>query len=124
MSGCGHGRLPTAPVEGKVLYQGMPLEFGVVLFFPETGPIARGPIRSDGTFRLSTYSNGDGAVLGVYRVQIACYEGQRPGAAQTSGGGERRIGKSLIPAKYANYATSGLTVKVSSKNEPLVFDLK
>ena len=119
--GCGPKRLPTAPVQGKVLYQGKPLEFGGVLFQPENGPLARGKIGADGTFRLSTYREGDGAVLGTHRVQVACYETQRPGA-KIRAGVEPGLGKPLIPPKYLRSDTSGLQVEIREHNEPVVFD--
>jgi hypothetical protein len=123
LSGCGSKRLPTAPVEGKVFYEGKPLGFGGVLFQPENGPMALGKIEPDGTFRLSTYREGDGAVLGNHRVQIACYETQRPGAkAQTDV--EPGLGKPLIPPKYLRCDTSGLQVEVKEHNEPIAFELR
>jgi hypothetical protein len=121
MPGCGRKRQPTLPVEGKVVYQGKPLTFGEVLFQPDAGPVASGKIQSDGTFRLSTYRNGDGAVPGVYRVEITCYEGQRPAAVQGPGRGERGPGKSLIPAKYANFNISELQAEVKPQKSPLFF---
>jgi hypothetical protein len=122
VAGCSGGKLPTAPVEGKVLYKGKPLEFGAVLFQADAGPPARGTIQADGTFRLSTYGAGDGAVLGVHRVQITCFESQRPGVTVESKG-EQGVGQSLIPAKYTRYDSSGLRREVGKQNEPFVFEL-
>ncbi len=122
-AGCGSGRLPTAPVEGKVLYNGEPLRFGSVMFQPDSGPIARGAINSDGTFELSTYTRGDGAVIGKHRVRIACFEDQGPEADTPDLSGEPGIGKPLIPRKYTRSSTSGLSVEVKQSNEPLVFEL-
>ena len=120
--GCGSDRLPTAPVEGKVLYQGKPLEFGSVIFQPDVGLPARGTIASDGTFRLSTHGNGDGAVIGRHRVRIACFESQDPAAPPLKPNEQPRVGRSLIPRKYNNPGTSGLRVEVNSQNEPFVFE--
>lgn len=123
LAGCSD-RMPTTPVEGKVLYQGKPLEFGSVLFQPDKGPLARGVIASDGTFRLSTYTDGDGAVVGQHRVQIVCCEFQRPGS-EMAFQGEPDPGPSFIPEKYGSMHSSGLQVDVKLEgNEPLVFDLK
>jgi len=120
--GCSDG-LSTAPVEGKVLYRGKPLEFGSVIFQPEVGPAATGTIGPDGTFRLSTYTDGDGAVIGKHRVRITCFESQRPGAAAPDPNQEQSTGKSLIPPKYVVFATSGLEREVRAHNEPFVFEL-
>ena len=77
--GCGRGQLPTAVVEGRVLYEGKPLAFGSVMFQPVAGgPIARGIIQADGSFRLTTYKPNDGAILGEHLVRISCFENQRP----------------------------------------------
>lgn len=126
--GCrGSDRLPIAPVEGKVLYQGKPLEFGTVVFQPANGKTARGVIGSDGTFRLSTYDSGDGAVVGSHNVQVTCYETQRPGAPppKVNAAGDADPGKLLIPAKYTRFYSSGLKAEVKPKdNTPFVFELK
>ena len=116
-------RLETAPVEGKVLCQGKPLQFGSVMFQPDVGPPATGVIGPDGTFRLTTYTNGDGAVIGKHRVRITCFESQRPDAPPPDPNVEPGTGKSLIPTKYAVFATSGLEREVQAENEPFVFEL-
>lgn len=123
VAGCGSGRLPVAPAEGKVLYNGTPLEFGSVVFQPAAGPPARGTIRSDGTFVLSTYGNGDGAIIGAHEVRITCFESQRPGYEVDTTQEEAGVGKPLIPRKYANPGESGLKADVKEQNEPFVFDL-
>jgi hypothetical protein len=119
-AGCGGDRLATAPAEGKVLYQGKPLEFGYVEFQPEAGPNATAMIEADGTFRLSTYGEGDGAVIGEHRVRISCVETQRPGAPPASEGSPTGW---LIPEKYGRPAESGLTATVREENDPFVFEL-
>lgn len=121
VAGCGPKGLPVAPVEGKVLYQGKPLEFGSVIFQPKAGPPARGTIRPDGTFRLTTYREGDGAILGSHQVRVVCNENMRPGFAPDPNQ-ETPTGKPLIPAKYSAY-DSPLKAEVKQKNEPFVFEL-
>jgi hypothetical protein len=120
LPGCGSNRMPTAPVRGEVWYKGKPLSSGAVLFQPDKGPVAQGLIQSDGTFRLSTYSANDGAVLGPHHVQIACFETQ---SVDTATQGEPGMRKPLIPLKYFRYDTSGLSVEVRKQNEPLKFEL-
>jgi hypothetical protein len=120
MAGCNHGPKMT-PVTGKVIYNGRPLEFGVVMFQPPSGQPAQGDIQSDGTFMLSTYRLNDGAVVAKHKVRIACYESMRPGAAK--GPGERTLGKPLIPEKYALFDVSGLTADVNENNKEFTFEL-
>lgn len=122
VAGCSD-RLPTAPVEGRVFYQDKPLEFGSVMFQPDVGPPATGIIGPGGTFRLSTYAEGDGAVIGKHKVRITCFEGQRPGAPAPSPHEEPSLGKSLIPRRYTVFSTSGLEREVKADNEPFVFRL-
>ena len=122
-AGCSR-RLPTAAVQGKVLYQGQPLRFGSVLFQSAAGPPATGIIQPDGTFQLSTYGKNDGAVIGKHQVQITCYESQDPQARPAASEGESGRGRSLIPEKYSSYTTSGIQVEVTARNEPFEWDLK
>lgn len=123
VAGCGGDRLPVAPAEGKVLYNDTPLEFGSVTFQPKAGPPARGTIQSDGTFVLSTYGTGDGAIIGPHEVRITCFESQRPGYEVDTSQEEAGVGKPLIPRKYANPGESGLKADVKEENEPFVFEL-
>lgn len=120
LGGCGGPTL--APVKGKVTYKGKPLQFGGIMFQPASGQPARGIIGADGTFTLSTYFDGDGAVVGKHHVRVTCFEGQRPAAGPSNV--EHSLGKSLIPEQYSNYASSELTYEVQADklNEP-VFEL-
>jgi hypothetical protein len=72
VAGCGGRRL--YPVQGKVVFQdGTPLTGGLVVFEavdPAAKVCASGPIRDDGTFRLGTDKEGDGAVAGRHRVLV------------------------------------------------------
>ncbi len=117
-SGCGKKQQPVVPVSGTVLYNGKPLDSGSVVFQPKDGPPAHSKIQQDGTFRLSTHRDGDGAVLGEHAVQITCYEPPPTGQIETP------LGKSRIPRKYTSYETSGLKANVKPANEPLVFELR
>ena len=123
LGGCGSDRLPVAPVEGKVLYNGTPLEFGSVVFQAQAGPPSRGAIRPDGTFVLTTYSDGDGAIIGTNDVRITCFESQRPGYVVDESEEEPGVGQSLIPRKYASPGQSGLKEEVKAENQPFVFEL-
>lgn len=124
LAGCGgEERLPTAPVEGKVLYNGEPLTFGSVVFLPEAGPPAKGTIQPDGTFRLSTYEKGDGAILGKNQVEITCSTNQDPNAPPPDPNIEMPVGESLIPLRYSQAQTSGLTREVKEGGNSFEFKL-
>ncbi len=72
VGGCGGPK--TYAVQGKVIYKdGTPLTDGQVVFEPVDPTVkvsARGDIKPDGTFRLTTYKDGDGAVEGKYRAVV------------------------------------------------------
>lgn len=122
LAGCG-GKHEVVPVEGKVTYNGTPLRFGSVAFQPEIGPRASGDIQPDGTFRLSTYGQFDGAIPGKHRVSVVCAEHQDPAAAKKNVDPEGTFGRPLIPEKYYFPETSGLEVEVKDQNAPFVFSL-
>lgn len=75
--GCGGGsdNLTVGTVSGKVTHNGQPVNGGVVTFVPGSsgakGPAGKpgtGNVGADGTFKLSTYGNDDGAVVGKHKV--------------------------------------------------------
>lgn len=78
LPGCGASfEKPVRTVQGTVKVEGKLATEGYVLFTPmlgggsdpmESGKSASGTIQSDGTFELTTYSEGDGAIIGKHRV--------------------------------------------------------
>ena len=118
LPGCGGSSSnlpPLAPVSGKVTLDGNPLPRGTVTFIPDEskgtkGPTAVGQIGPDGRFTLQT-AQQPGAVLGHHKVRVrARQEAKTP----------QEEGKepSLIPLKYENENTSGLTFEVKAgRNE-------
>lgn len=116
--GCSNGQLKTYPTKGKVQFKsGSPVHVGTVeLKSREHGVQARGDIKPDGTFVLSTYSPGDGAVAGMHDcvvVQFVMTEelaGFRPSAV------------GVVHPRYASYPTSGLSLEIlaAPANELLI----
>lgn len=102
-SGCGGGGgegphvAKTLPVKGKLSYKGVPLISGSVRFEPEDiGREAHGEIRPDGTFEMSSFTQGDGAVPGRHLVGITgTVKGGRP-----------------VPLKYKSPSASKLVIDV------------
>jgi len=117
-AGCGRGGdLPTAKAGGVVTIDNKPLANAHVIFTPDNGRAAIGQTAGDGSFTLTTYRSGDGAIVGHHRVTVVAREagdGQldRPGAP-----GIERPGRSLIPETYANTGTSGLAFDVSGERD-------
>jgi hypothetical protein len=106
--GCSDGRLPTVPVTGRVVFlDGSPVRTGTVELQSRTHPIqARGTIDPDGSFRLTTYDAGDGAVAGTHDcvvVQTVIAE-KLPGFVGTLEG--------VVDPRFASYATSGLKAEI------------
>ncbi len=120
--GCGSSGPEMASVHGKVTYNGQPVPKGTVSFqstAPEGGRNATGMINPDGTYTLQTENPGDGAQLGEYRVAISArddaildYIPKKPVPP-----------KRLVPEKYENPDTSGLTATVKSGSNEVDFPL-
>lgn len=98
LSGCGGGEhFDVAPVKGKVLCAGKPVPEGIVQFAPVSteapsgnkarrpGKSGAGEIKSDGTFEISTYELGDGAVVGKCRVLAGPSDPTKPWACKLPG---------------------------------------
>lgn len=117
--GCGRSKLETVPVSAKVTYKGQPLKFGNVLFQPDVGAPAKAEIQPDGTFTLTT-DGQPGALVGRHRVEVRCREDQgKPADPKV----ERPPGRSLIPEKYTNFETSGITREVKKDGGPYDINL-
>jgi len=117
LSGCGPGHAKTYPVSGKVLFgDGTPLTTGGAIHcesvVTEGLPVnARGAIRADGTFVLSTFADGDGAVSGKHRVLVRA---QRDAVDYRKE--EDVIPKPIIEPRFERYETSGLEFTVKEGN--------
>jgi hypothetical protein len=77
LSGCHESPYELARVRGTVTIDSQPLTFGRVMFAPtakgdgiDAGKPALGPLQPDGTFVLTTYQDGDGAVVGDHWVTV------------------------------------------------------
>jgi len=102
-AGCGS---KTAPVNGRVKFKdGSDVSvlkgYTVSLEHDEDRISAAGDIEADGTFKLSTFSPGDGAIPGRHRVAISPAD-PPPDAPPP---------KPVLPQKYRDFGTSGLTVE-------------
>ncbi|MEM7311705.1 MAG: hypothetical protein AAF497_01000 [Planctomycetota bacterium] len=103
MTGCQSepdGRIATHPAMGKVQVKGQPKQGIVVQLVPDESNLLSstrlrpgGVSKSDGTFELTTYSSGDGAPEGKYRLVLFW----PPTSGQEFGGGP---GEGKSPKKY------------------------
>jgi hypothetical protein len=111
-SGDGPHVAPTVPVKGTVTFKGQPVTQGTITFEPEDiGREAHATIQPDGTFVLSTFKEGDGAVPGLHRVAITGSVGR---------GGK---GQQPLPAKYRSAGSSNIAVEVSQEKTDYPIDL-
>jgi hypothetical protein len=113
-------RRPTHPFQGRVTLEGKPIP-GAYIVFRGIGkeprqPRADGTVEADGTLRLSTYTAFDGIPVGEYAITI---ELRKPFFTL-----EGAIGPNLLPAKYADPKTSGLTYTVKPGKQQFDIELK
>jgi hypothetical protein len=112
LSGCGDGRPARVPVAGKVLIDGKPVVIGAVRFTPADGRPATGELGPDGSFRLTTFEPGDGAVVGMHTVTIHSTEELSPTQFRWN-----------VPKKYQATSTSGLSEKIDGPTDSLTIEL-
>ncbi len=76
-SGCGSRMVK---VEGRVTLDGKPLNWATVAFIPieGRGPSGNGLSDSEGHFRLTTFTTGDGVPVGDYKVMVTIAEPPPP----------------------------------------------
>ena len=113
-----------ARVIGKVTFNNKPLSKAQIYFFPEKTGIrtAMGETDDQGRYILWTYEQGDGAPVGKHNVTINLRGPPQRiplhASAKAEGKGEAYYeqatmeGKPLIPPRYFNAITSGLTADV------------
>jgi hypothetical protein len=137
LSGCGGPRV--ARVSGKVTRGGKPVPQGTITFYTEGGRAAIGQIGADGTYTLTTFQPGDGALVGPHRVVIHAtrvgagslvspknieeeLELSRKGA---NGGKILVAGKVewLVPERYSQLSTTDLKATVEDRPNTLDFEI-
>jgi hypothetical protein len=116
-------------VHGKVTYKGTPVSSGHVVFTPvegkggASGDVATGEIAADGSYDMTTFNTGDGAILGqhIVSVQVRSGEMPKPKADSTI---DYKLPKSLIPGKYTTPDKSPLRCTVVEGSNPFDIELK
>lgn len=135
--GCGPGadpnRRPTAPVTVTLTMEGKPVADAMVIFIATEKPMpAAGKTDANGVAQLTTYETGDGAVIGLHKVQVLKTEATTamPAAELDSEAYDPEAiptnvqTKSLVPGKYTNSGTSGFTADVKTGANAFKFDMK
>ena len=104
-------RVPVVPVAGAVVFDGQPTPGALIVFHPVQGaqsqtPPARGTVRNDGTFELTTYEANDGAQPGEYKVTVEWHQ-------LIDDNGDARLGPNVLPIRYSRPQTTDLVVHVA-----------
>jgi hypothetical protein len=114
-----YNRKPVHPVRGKVTFDGAPAAGAQVAYWLPDAKDKEGKkatrvsdawVEADGTYAMSAYAAFDGLPEGEYKVTVTL----REPFFEPSG----KLGKNLLPEKYASHQTSELSAKVKTgKNE-------
>ena len=119
-------------VSGKVTLEGKPVEAGHIVFTPaqgkggETGQSATGEINADGSYEITTFNTGDGAIIGQHVVTVELRkkgEDEYP-KPKPDGTIDYKLPKNLAPKKYAKVDTSPLRCTVVAEGTKFDIDLK
>ena len=116
LGGCGENDLSTYRTTGTVSFQdGEPVVGSMVQFRTSHDGkpvVARGTTKDDGSFELTTFVSGDGAIAGEHQAMLAppSFTGDRDSAAM-------RIPPKVLPDKYTSFRTSGLSFTVEPNGE-------
>ena len=112
------------PATGVVFYQNKPVAGATVMFEstdagtkPGGGLVAIGHTNSAGMFRMKTYNEYEGVVVGSHRVSVTKMDyvpAKRPPGVDPNVD-IPPIATSVLPQKYKDFATSGLTASVTPK---------
>ena len=121
-------------MSGKVTFQGRAVPEGTITFYPEEGRSATARLKPDGTYSLTTFEEGDGAIVGPCEVTI---EAVRFNAAPRATSFEEEIAQAtrggppkpasgpqwLLPRQYSVRGQSGLKREVKSGGNTIDFEL-
>jgi hypothetical protein len=119
-TGCQQDPGALIPVTGRVTFNGVPLNGGIIVYTPdaskgEHGPIAHSKIQPDGTYTLYT-GEALGAHAGWYTIT---FQSLAPATSQP--GQSYNASESTIPEKYRLAELSKISCKVNV-NQPNSFD--
>ncbi|MCC9609391.1 carboxypeptidase-like regulatory domain-containing protein [Blastopirellula sp. JC732] len=129
MIGCGAGNQnpPTTPVTGKVTYKGAAVEGAAVKFLPSNSEakIANATSGADGTYAISTFEPGDGAMAGKYKITVRKLVSVQQGVQQDGehAGEPDYVNKDMLPKKYMSVDDTPLEFEVNAGGDN-AFDIE
>lgn len=111
--GCTDDGKKCVPVAGTVTIDGQPVANAVVTFYPnEGGRPSLADTDAEGKFRLTCFTENDGALLGIHRVAISAVDQSNPAKLRW-----------LVPEKYGDRNESGLEVNVEAPTDSVELKL-
>lgn len=130
--GCGSRHPPLGSVTGTVRYNGRPIAEGQILFEVAGARPAQGTIVDGRIVDVTSYAAGDGAAIGHARIavfatpaSVSLYtQGQGGPGAPTTTATPPSGGPSLIPVKYNDPETSGLSHEIVPGVNTLAIELQ
>jgi hypothetical protein len=140
LTGCSNSSRPrTYPVTGTVTMQGKPVANAVITFVPTgtDGEAASAITDSEGKYALTTWEAGDGARPGEYRVKVSKQEETAVDPSKmvrnvpleedqkyVENTKPRPPAKILVPSKYLDESTSGLSYTVPQSSSTFDIEIK
>lgn len=121
IAGCGDAPKPwevVVPAIGEVTFEGEPIAGAQITLVPVSTefPDSVRPSATTalgGNFALGTYGNSDGAPAGEYKASVVWFKLDESGDSPVRG-------DNVLPAKYANPDSSGITVVVNDKEASVI----
>lgn len=122
--GCGRSdRPPLGRIAGTVQYNGQPLASGTIIFEVPNARSAHGTIAEGKIVDVTTYDSGDGVPVGEARLAVFATDAGGGAAASPAATPDAKTvidqnymgsGRSLIPQRFNDPATSGLTWSIKA----------
>ena len=132
-SACSPNRAPLGTIQGTVRYNGRPIAEGQILFEVAGARPAQGRILDGRIVDVTSYASGDGAPVGLARIavfanppSVSLYASSgtvAPDDALATGRVRGPGGQSLIPARYNDLETSGLSHELVAGPNELTLEL-
>lgn len=132
--GCGSDRPPLGIVAGDVTFAGDAVTEGAIVFEVAGSRSASGKIVDGKITEVTTYDSGDGVPVGLASIAVHAFvvktssataELAHPGdLASNDLDSYMGVSKSLIPDRYNDPATSGLTFRVERGTNNIVLELQ
>jgi hypothetical protein len=128
LHGCARGP-ELAKLSGTVTFEGKPLPKATMVFEGAGVRPATVRVENGAIVEATTFKEGDGVPVGPHKVAVSATTEAASAVVADPGSGQAPVenymsGKSLIPARYNDPATSGLTADIKPGDNRVDFKLK